>query len=191
MSDVIGNYQTKALKTKSLRNYRHWGRSLKYEKCSLRLVASPFSLILWHFGYLFVHMRWLVSAHSCWSTSTELFPFPNVVTFSGSATIFGALGSESCNIFAINKVFVFLSPQVIFNEQKTSVPGDLISVPGATEKISFLNRIQAAAIFQDESGNGRRVVMDHQPVCKVLRSKCRLFAVGGRLNRTHQGGTMN
>lgn len=27
--------------------------------------------------------------------------------------------------------------QAIFNAQKMSVPGDLISVPGATEKISF------------------------------------------------------
>lgn len=34
------------------------------------------------------------------------------------------------------KVFMFF-PQVIFNAQKTSVPGDLILVPGATEKISF------------------------------------------------------
>lgn len=45
------------------------------------------------------------------------------------------------------KVFVF-SPQVIFNAQKTSVPGDLILVPGATEKISFSQRMQAAVIFQ-------------------------------------------
>ncbi|CAG13120.1 unnamed protein product [Tetraodon nigroviridis] len=36
---------------------------------------------------------------------------------------------------------------VIFNAQKTSVPGDLILVPGATEKISFSERMQAAIQF--------------------------------------------
>lgn len=32
----------------------------------------------------------------------------------------------------------FFCLQAIFNAQKTSVPGDLITVPGATEKISFI-----------------------------------------------------
>lgn len=36
----------------------------------------------------------------------------------------------------LTEVSIF-PPQVIFNAQKTGVPGDLILVPGATEKISF------------------------------------------------------
>lgn len=73
-----------------------------------------------------------------------MFSFLNVVTFSRSTTIFGMFSSERCNFFVpvifshLTKVFIFFfPPQVIFNAQKTSVPGDLILVPGATEKISF------------------------------------------------------
>lgn len=71
-----------------------------------------------------------------------MFSSLNVVTFSHSTTIFSMFSSECCNFFVpvifshLTKVFIF-SPQVIFNAQKTSVPGDLILVPGATEKISF------------------------------------------------------
>ena len=47
--------------------------------------------------------------------------------------VFLSIGTLS-SVFNVS----FSNFQAIFNAQKTSVPGDLISVPGATEKISFL-----------------------------------------------------
>lgn len=41
-----------------------------------------------------------------------------------------------CNVFYNG---IFISLQAIFTAQKTSVPGDFILVPGATEKISFIH----------------------------------------------------
>lgn len=43
----------------------------------------------------------------------------------------------SCDLQCFHRCFAFFW-QAIFNAQKTSVPGDLITVPGATEKISFI-----------------------------------------------------
>lgn len=43
--------------------------------------------------------------------------------------------------------------QAVLESQKTSVPGDLISIPGATEKISFILACLALHLFFWGGGN--------------------------------------
>lgn len=43
---------------------------------------------------------------------------------------------------------ILISLQAIFTAQKTSVPGDLILVPGATEKISFIHIYASTFLFK-------------------------------------------
>ncbi len=44
--------------------------------------------------------------------------------------------------------------QAVLESQKTSVPGDLISIPGATEKISFILACLAFNLFFGGGGGG-------------------------------------
>lgn len=56
------------------------------------------------------------------------------------------------------RVTVLLMSQAVLDSQKTSVPGDLIAVPGATEKISFAKynlTLSLSASFLEDSTQTR------------------------------------
>ncbi len=73
------------------------------------------------------------------------------------------LHSKTISINSMCRHMGCFMSQAVLESQKTSVPGDLISIPGATEKISFILACLALNFFLSFLG-GRK--------CKIVVLLC-------------------